>query len=97
MTSTALTRGKLLSIEESVARLAAFRKSHPTRYLGLLWHAGPHAVPRTVFAAPAADDTDLIDQYRVAQRNVEWGYATLVPLGTDGLVADAWLNEKGKR
>jgi hypothetical protein len=94
MAQTPLNRGgKVLSIEESIARLAAFRVSHPTRYLGLSWHAGPFALTRTIFAAPAASDSDLEDMFRTMQGE-QWAYATVVRLGTDSHVADAWLNER---
>jgi hypothetical protein len=90
---TSLDRGKPLSIEESVERLAAFRVSHPTRYIGLLWNDGQFAVKRTVFAAPAATDEDLIDMFRTMRDVAGWTYA-IVRFGTDSHVADAWLNER---
>lgn len=95
MVRTPLNRGgKVLSIEETIARLAAFRESHPTRYLGLAWRGVAHGITRSVFAAPAATDADLVDQFRDSQQGGEWAYATQIPFGTNGVLADAWLNER---
>lgn len=96
MGRTPLTGGKLLSIEESIERLAAFRASHPTRYVGVLWRGtGQFAVTRSVFAAPAASDADLLDAFRNTHAAANaWAYATTILLGTDSLVAHAWLNER---
>lgn len=93
MGSTPLNKGGMLSAAEAAERLIAYNKTHPTRYVGILWRGvGRVAVTRTVFAAPAASQSDLEDALRASQES--HAYVSLRHFNTNAAAATRWLNAK---